>query len=210
MVVHAHRPRRRARHRGHRCDVRLSPASNRRLPRRLGRRQDALLARPCAPRRGDVAQPRNLRAAVDGRTPRPPLPPGVRRDAGVHRIDVRRAGRSGRRDGAVVHHVPRLGIPARAREPRRGRHGCLEPACAARLPGARARAADARGRGGPGTSERRSDRPRDLRRRGRRVRRRPEHSGARAPRRRLCRADHVLGQALRSGAGRSAGTARGS
>ena len=63
--------------------------------------------------RRDGAQPRHLRAAVDGDAARPALPPGVRDDAGVDGALDHRPRRSGGRDGRLVGDAPRLGLPHR-------------------------------------------------------------------------------------------------
>ena len=62
---------------------------------------------------GDGAQPRHLRAAVDGDAARPALPPGVRDDAGVDGALDHRPRRRGGRDGRLLGDAPRLGLPHR-------------------------------------------------------------------------------------------------
>ena len=68
------RARGRGRCRNRRRDLRVRPAEDRRLPRRVGRRQDALVGGRRPPRRSDALEPRHVRAALDGGAARPPFP----------------------------------------------------------------------------------------------------------------------------------------
>ena len=72
--------------------------------------EDAFVDRHRAAAGGDRAQPRDVRAALDGRVAGSPFPAGVRRHSGLHRVDVHRARRPGRGDGALVRHAPRVGL----------------------------------------------------------------------------------------------------
>ena len=191
----AARARRGRGNRGRRRDVRVHPPEDRRLPRRVGSRQGAVVEGHRAPRRSDDPQPGDVRAALDGGAAGPPLPAGVRRHPGLDRLDVRRSRRRRGRDGALVRDAARLGLRQRGRRARSRADGRLEPALHAGLPDPRARAAHFH-RGRPhGARHGRLPRSGDLPRRGRGIRRCAQHSEARPAHRRPRGADRVVGQA---------------
>ena len=133
--------RRRDRDRRHRRDVLLRPASHRRLPRRLGRGQDADLGGTARAGRGDGRERPHVRAAVASGASGPSLSSGVRRHTGLDGVDVRRARRRGPGHGRLLRDAARLGIQRPPGGARGDRDGRLEPARHLWLPADRARAA---------------------------------------------------------------------
>ena len=118
LVVEASapRPRRRGPRRRH---VRLPPADDRRLPRRLAGRAGHVVGVGPGARGGYGAQHPDLRAAVARAPPGPALLADADDDPGVHRARDRRAGRSCGRDRDGLRHVAALGashrVPSLAR-----------------------------------------------------------------------------------------------
>ena len=105
----AARPRRRDCDRRH---LRLPPTDDRRLPRRLARRTERVLGVDGGARGGHSGQHSDVRAAVAGASPRPPLLGGADDDPGDHRALDRGTGRRGGRDRDRLRDVAALGLPA--------------------------------------------------------------------------------------------------
>ena len=92
--------------------------------------------------RGLHRQRPHVRAAVAGGAAGPRLSPGVRRHAGLDRVDLRGSGRRGAGHGRLVRDAPRLGVQRPSGGAGGDDNGRLEPAHHLRLPADRAVAAD--------------------------------------------------------------------
>ncbi len=166
----AARPRRRGCDRRH---LRLPPTDDCRLPRRLARRAGRVVGVDGRARGSHRGQHSDLRAAVAGASPRPPLLAGADDDPGDDCALDRGTGRRGGRDRDRLRDVAALGLRAGCRRSLGDAREPLEPA---RQPGVSDRGAlpvdD--GRGGDGGARDRGVRRRgDPGRRGRCARARP-------------------------------------
>ena len=111
-----------------RCHVRLLPADDRGLPRRLARREGHVVGVDRRARGSYRGQHSDLRAAVAGAPPRPAFLDGADDDPGDHCAFDRRAGRRGGRDRDRLRDAAALGLRAGCRRSIGDAGEPLEPA----------------------------------------------------------------------------------